>query len=42
MRGRQKHEPEGGQNPARGGAGHVEGSPVVGDPPHNIVGVWLL
>jgi hypothetical protein len=31
--GRQKPRPEGSQNPAGGGGGHVEGTPTVGDPP---------
>jgi hypothetical protein len=34
--------PVGGQNPARGYGGHVEGAPAAGDPPHDIVGAWLF
>jgi hypothetical protein len=34
----QKPRPEGDQNPAEGGGGHVGGALAVGDPPHGIEG----
>jgi hypothetical protein len=32
----------GGQKPTRGVGCNMEGPPTAGDPPHNIMGVWLL
>jgi hypothetical protein len=40
--GGQKPRPEGGQNPVIGGRNHVEGPLAVRNPPHGIIGVWLL
>jgi hypothetical protein len=41
--GHQKPVPQGGQNPAKGGGGHVAGALGVGDPPvHCGPGAWLL